>query len=175
MVCCDVKVLKKGPLKQKQVQHLKSLAIGYHQPFGYFLCTLDRVRKGEVICEYIGVVKAFDGEDETMSFEDWATSKGREVVICTDKYANEGRFILGTTPSGKEHQANCTTKLITNSATVRCFVVAIKTLNKGDIMYMYYGPGYDTLAEQFSYKKNITDIWPELELLDLAKCQQLLE
>jgi hypothetical protein len=97
-----------------------------------------------------------------MSLEDWVSSNGREVVICTDEYANEGRFILGTTPSGKAQQANCTTKLKTSSTNVRCFVVATKPMNKGDILYMYYGPGYDTLAEQFAYKKNIVDIWPEL-------------
>ncbi len=69
----------------------------------------------------------FETNNETMSLGNISTSfKKGEIVINTDRFANEGRFVAGVCQLNNK---NCEFIVYDIDTIPRCFVKATKTIN----------------------------------------------
>lgn len=57
-------------------------------------------------------------------------SSNKEVLIVTDRYANEGRFFSGISPKFK-HEINCTVELFNQNSFPHCFITSNTVIKKG--------------------------------------------
>jgi len=111
------------------------------------------MKAGTIICEYCGELNFLSGkEDEVLSYGKICKTT-KEIGIVTDKYSNEGRFILGVSPKWKE-RANCELRFFVIDGVCRSFVLATKDILENQIFYTYYGEEYDELAENFLFFEN---------------------
>jgi hypothetical protein len=106
---------------------------------------------GTILCEYCGELKFLtDDENEVLSFGKIAQKGNKEVGVVTDKYSNEGRFVLGVSPEWKS-KINCTMEVFVVGGVCRSFIVATKDVHKDQIFYAHYGEEYDAEAKDFCF------------------------
>ena len=119
---------------------------------GYSLIATVQIEIGYIICEYLGELKIYnetdDEDEENEQFELEKDIDGNLWTICSSIYANEARFIAGT-PYNKSRYANCVAKKLLVNGTPWLFIVSSKRINKGDILYIDYGSGYETKESIF--------------------------
>ena len=84
------KLLQADPMRNKQkeqIQRIKSsnFYIGHDEKVGFFLFSNRNYIKGDIICEYVGIVEKLDNQRETFSFLGHvAVENGEDIGICTD-------------------------------------------------------------------------------------------
>ena len=82
-----------------------------------------------MLCEYCGELNyLLETHDEVLSYGN-ISNQNKEIGIITDKYCNEGRFILGVSPYWKE-RANCELRFFKVGNVCRSFVLTTKDVFK---------------------------------------------
>lgn len=92
-------------------------------------------------------------DSEMLSFGEVALLK-KEIIIDSQKFSNEGRFFSGVSTKF-EKKANCEFRLFDIDGLPRCFIFAIKQIEKNDILYLHYGEEYDEVAKSFKYQQKV--------------------
>jgi hypothetical protein len=68
--------------------------VGFDEKMGQFLYASEDLKSGTLLCEYCGELTEYSNlHQEVFSLGSFSQFKGKEIVILTDKFANEGRFI----------------------------------------------------------------------------------
>lgn len=102
-----------------------------------------------------------DNQKEVLVLDGFVkTRSNQEVVVSTEHFANEGRFILGIHPDNAR-SSNCKLIVCSLQGSLRCFVVATKSINKLALLYLDYGVEHPRTSAAFCYYfRSLFDIFP---------------
>lgn len=126
---------------------------------GYFLFATEDISKGTVLCEYCGEISFSNAiQNEVLSLGKFPVDrKQKEVVIVTDTYANEGRFVSDVS---KRHldKTNRAFDLYVVNGVIKCLILLTNDVIEGEIFYAYYGKEYETVAKNFVYYRTYAEL-----------------